>query len=178
MRGVEARLVAAELRPARGRVALWVLASGVAAVLLCLAAVREHRLRGDAVPAARDMPRGFSPVVPPMMAPATSEDAAVKPFARRLPVPSPDKPAGAAVQPVTAALVSFPAPEAALTEQERLLLQLVHRKDPVEVAMLDPRELAREEAVEAAEFQRFFPPPPPPDNVVPDDPTKEKGDSK
>jgi hypothetical protein len=82
------------------------------------------------------------------------------------------------VQPVTAALVSFPAPEAPLTEQERLLLRIVHRGDPVEVAMLNPQELAREEALEAAEFQRFFPPPAPPADVVPEDSTKEKGDTK
>ena len=51
---------------------------------------------------------------------------------------------------------SFPAPPMPLTEQERLLLQLVHKVDPVEIAMLDPRVRAMQDAEEKAEFQRFF----------------------
>jgi hypothetical protein len=51
---------------------------------------------------------------------------------------------------------SFPAPPMPLTEQERLLLRLVHKIDPVEIAMLDPRVRAMQDAEEKAEFQRFF----------------------
>jgi hypothetical protein len=51
---------------------------------------------------------------------------------------------------------SFPAPPMPLTEQERLLLRLVHKVDPVEMAMLDPKFRAMQEAEEKAEFQRFF----------------------
>ena len=55
---------------------------------------------------------------------------------------------------------SFPAPEMPLTEQERLLLRIAHRNDPVQVAMLDPVErnlqLAREQAASA----RFVAPAP------------------
>jgi hypothetical protein len=51
---------------------------------------------------------------------------------------------------------SFPAPPMPLTEQERLLLRLVHKVDPVEIAMLDPRVRAIEDAEEKEEFQRFF----------------------
>jgi hypothetical protein len=51
---------------------------------------------------------------------------------------------------------SFPAPPMPLTEEERLLLRMVHRTDPVELAMLDPKLEAIRDAEEKAEFQRFF----------------------
>jgi hypothetical protein len=51
---------------------------------------------------------------------------------------------------------SFPAPPMPLTEQERLLLRMVHRTDPVELAMLDPKLEAIRDAEEKAEFQSFF----------------------
>jgi hypothetical protein len=53
---------------------------------------------------------------------------------------------------------SFPAPPMPLTEQERLLLRIAHRGDPVELALLSPRLRAVEDAEEKAEFQRFFGP--------------------
>ena len=40
---------------------------------------------------------------------------------------------------------SYPAPPMPLTEQERLLLRLVHKDDPVELAMLDPKVRALQE---------------------------------
>ncbi len=51
---------------------------------------------------------------------------------------------------------SFPAPPMPLTAEERLLLRLAHKVDPVEVAMLDPKFRAIADAEERAEFQRFF----------------------
>ena len=51
---------------------------------------------------------------------------------------------------------SYPAPPMPLTEQERLLLRLVHKDDPVELAMLDPKVRALQELEDKAEFQRFF----------------------
>jgi hypothetical protein len=51
---------------------------------------------------------------------------------------------------------SRPAPPMPLTEQEKLLLRLVHKDDPVELAMLDPRVRALEDSEDKAEFQRFF----------------------
>jgi hypothetical protein len=51
---------------------------------------------------------------------------------------------------------SFPAPPMPLTEQERLLLRIVHKNDPVEVAMLDPNQRNLEERKERAEYQSFF----------------------
>ena len=52
--------------------------------------------------------------------------------------------------------VSFPAPPLPLTDQEKLLLRLVHKGDPVEIAMLIPETRARQQAEGKAEFQRFF----------------------
>jgi hypothetical protein len=43
-----------------------------------------------------------------------------------------------------------------LTEQERLLLRLVHKDGPVELAMLDSRMRALQDSEDKAEFQRFF----------------------
>ncbi|WP_419804671.1 hypothetical protein [Terriglobus sp.] len=60
---------------------------------------------------------------------------------------------------------SFPAPEMPLTEQERLLLQIAHRNDPVELAMLDPVERNREFSKERAQTAHFFTPPPLPSNL-------------
>jgi hypothetical protein len=46
-----------------------------------------------------------------------------------------------------------------LTEQERLLLQIAHRGDSVELAMLNPVHRAERFAEEKAEVSRFFGPP-------------------
>jgi hypothetical protein len=49
---------------------------------------------------------------------------------------------------------SFPAPPMPLTEQERLLLRMVHRGEPVELAMLDPRIVAMRDWEDKAEFRQ------------------------
>jgi hypothetical protein len=51
---------------------------------------------------------------------------------------------------------SHPAPPMPLTEQERLLLRIVHKDDPVEVAVLNPAWREARDAEDQAEFQRFF----------------------
>jgi hypothetical protein len=53
---------------------------------------------------------------------------------------------------------SHPAPPLPLTEQEKLLLRIAHRGDPVELAMLDPMRRAARDVEEQTEFQRFFKP--------------------
>jgi hypothetical protein len=53
---------------------------------------------------------------------------------------------------------SHPAPPLPLTEQERLLLRIAHRGDPVELAMLNHEIRAKQEEEGKAEFQRFFAP--------------------
>lgn len=57
--------------------------------------------------------------------------------------------------------VSYPAPPMPLTEQEKLLLRVAHKGDPVELAMLNPEIRARQETQSEDEFKEFFPPPPP-----------------
>ena len=54
------------------------------------------------------------------------------------------------------AAVSYPAPPMPLTEQEKLLLRIVHRNDPVQIAMLDPLQREAKYADERAQVQRFF----------------------
>ena len=51
---------------------------------------------------------------------------------------------------------SQPAPPMPLTEQERLLIRILDKRDPVELAMLDPQVRSSEEASSAADFERFF----------------------
>ncbi len=53
---------------------------------------------------------------------------------------------------------NHPAPEAPLTKQEKLLLRLAHRTDPVEMAALNPSLWAKRDAEEKAEVKRFFEP--------------------
>lgn len=169
VRGVEARTAAAEPRAPR-RPLVWCGFAAAAAIFLCAIAVHEARHRRDATQAAQNQ----ATPLPLVIVPDKRDEAAVEPPAPRPTVPLRHETVSADAQPAIAALVSFPAPEAPLTDQERLMLRIVHRGDPVEMAMLNPQELDREEAAEAAEFQQFFPPPPKPDNVDPDNPTKEK----
>jgi hypothetical protein len=51
---------------------------------------------------------------------------------------------------------SQPAPEVPLTEQERLLLQVVRRGDPEELALLEPEKRAARNEKEKADVKRFF----------------------
>jgi hypothetical protein len=158
---------------------MWGFASAAAvAVLLCVMALQEVRHRDVAVSTGKNARLVLPDAALPRSSPSASEAATVEPLATRRTAPLRRKVAAPEEQLVTAALVSFPAPEAPLTDQEKLLLRIVHRGDPVEVAMLNPQELAREEAAEAEEFQRFFPPKMPAPNVVPEDSTKEKGDTE
>jgi len=50
---------------------------------------------------------------------------------------------------------SHPAPEATLTNEEKLLLRAVRLNDPQVMAMLNPEVRARQEAESEAEFQAF-----------------------
>jgi hypothetical protein len=50
---------------------------------------------------------------------------------------------------------SHPAPEEPLTQQERLLLRIVHKGDPEEIAMLNPEVREREAAEGEAEFRKW-----------------------
>jgi hypothetical protein len=51
---------------------------------------------------------------------------------------------------------SFPAPPLPLTEQEKLLLRLAHRRDPENMAVLNPELRAAQIAKATEQFQQFF----------------------
>jgi hypothetical protein len=51
---------------------------------------------------------------------------------------------------------SFPAPPLPLTEQEKLLLRVAHRRDPENMAILNPDVQAMLSAKATQEFQQFF----------------------
>jgi hypothetical protein len=53
---------------------------------------------------------------------------------------------------------SFPAPPMPLTEQEKLLLRIAHKGDPVEVAELNPAVRAARDSEDKAEVKKFFEP--------------------
>jgi hypothetical protein len=55
---------------------------------------------------------------------------------------------------------SHPAPPMPLTEQEKLLLRVAHRRDPVQMAALNPVQREARDAEEKAEVERFFVPTP------------------
>jgi hypothetical protein len=61
-----------------------------------------------------------------------------------------------AAAPGDAQAASFPAPPMPLTDQEKLLLRIVHKRDPVEMAMLDPEVRNRQHAADKTDFQNFF----------------------
>ena len=51
---------------------------------------------------------------------------------------------------------SFPAPPLPLTEQERLLLRVARRRDPQDIAILNPAVQAAQSAKATDQFQQFF----------------------
>ncbi len=61
---------------------------------------------------------------------------------------------------------SFPAPPLPLTDQERLLLRIVHRGDPVQLAQLTPAAREAQLQRERDDVSAFFAPPPPLDQQV------------
>ena len=61
------------------------------------------------------------------------------------------------------AALTYPAPSLPVTNQERLLLRVVHQGDVVELAMLDAKTRARESQNSDTEFERFFGKATPPD---------------
>jgi hypothetical protein len=160
---------------------VWLVAPGRAVavgVFVCGAALAGIFVAGLAVPAIRRLGHGpvqvrrnsasvGSPALASSKAAAKSEDRA----SLRSGVRSAEKirieegrnagGAAAVADGDSAALedmhaVSRPAPPMPLTEQERLLLRLVHKDDPVELAMLDSKVRALQDSEDKAEFQRFF----------------------
>jgi len=158
LHGIQSHVQSRQLQPAEKR-PRWFLAVGLASALATgavLFALFVHRVPAPQVLHAHRLP---PPAVPAR--PAPESQLAETPVHRRPRVANPPE-AGE-----DAALLSFPAPPAPLTEQEQLLLRLVHKRDPVQEAMLRPDSLPLEEARAREEFLRFFPPSGPPPNDVP-----------
>jgi hypothetical protein len=147
------------VRPVGSRFMAWgIVLAGVFAVVFAIPAIR--RLGHVSV-----MPKTISSAASPVR-PATSEVAVkraqplklrsearwMKVSARRAEVASDSE--SLALEEMHAA--SQPPPPMPLTEQERLLLRIAHKGDPVELAMLDPKLQAIRDLEERAEFQSFF----------------------
>jgi len=103
-------------------------------------------------PASISTPESQSPFVTPGA-------GAVHPRAVRLVSSRPSRGAAVAAADAgpAASLVSFPAPPMPLTEQERLLLVLAHRRGQARLAGIDAQ---KQEARETEQFQEFFKPEP------------------
>jgi len=143
------------------------LAGVMAVVLLLPSVIRTGHAPGHAqgsVARARRLPPlslGLVAKSPPLQAPAAGPRSMRKSGTQtRVPrVKDVSDPETVAEREMPA--VNQPAPPMPLTEQERLLLRLVHAGDPVELAMLNPEMRAKQDAQSATEFREFFPPRPP-----------------
>jgi len=141
----------------------WAWAAGaVVAVSLAIVAIHSHRQTGDqakvqSVPVARPMPAGEvarAEVTHPTQ-PARRADAL-----RPAHTAAPAHAAASANTEEEASLSemrapSRPAPPAPLTAEERMLLRVVQRRDPEQMAMLNPQVRASKAAESDREFQSF-----------------------
>jgi hypothetical protein len=120
-------------------------ALAITGMLIVAVAVHQHR----SAP-ADTRSHGTAPAVrrtnQPEAAVQKASIAPRRPGSRRRPV--------SAVPETQAA--SFPAPPMPLTEQERLLLRLAHRRDPQDTDMLNPAVQAAQSAKVTEQFQQFF----------------------
>ena len=127
------------------------------ALALCIALATRtahHPPTPPTTAAVEPQERPVSPGIP--LAPI---DAARRALPPSVSVASTKRPAPS-VQPVAEPeLASFPAPEAPLTEQEKLLLHIAHHPGPAEFELLNPE--ARDQIAQANrnDFNQFFPAP-------------------
>ena len=157
---VEARLAAESLVPRRPMLfSPWVWAT-CAALAAALAIATIHHRRQPSTE-SKQQP---NPVSAPQLANANrmtrespplprhpTAPANARRYASRIPPPS----AMDAVALKEMRAPSHPAPEEPLTQEEKLLLRVVHRADPQEMAMLNPEVREKHEAEDEAEFRRF-----------------------
>jgi hypothetical protein len=143
-----------------------VVAAGVVVVssMACWTVLREQRAGRENAGSKREV------------APGSSASPEVQVAAARTEQPSAERPAvrwkgktnerrvrgvrddGSAVALHERRMANHPAPEAPLTAEEKLLLRMAHRRDPVEMAALNPLLWAARDAEEKAEVQKFFEP--------------------
>jgi hypothetical protein len=151
VRGVEASIAAAPPRKRGWSMAMWGFAYVAAAVLLCMVAVHALRAR-DAAVTARTMPV----VLPNSGRKAINSGAVEETRIERVNAPPTRKVAVRRHLAPASASMSFPAPEAPLTEQEKLLAGIAGRGNPEELAALSPEIRASQEAKQKAAFHRVF----------------------
>jgi hypothetical protein len=157
---LQARLAAEANLPRRPMFSLpWVWAtSGILATALVLAAIHHHLQRPGQ---SKSQPSSASE---PMLAGTKGNKQETSPLHRYAAAPAKETGPVRRYQPVSAINLtglretgapSHPAPEEPLTEQEKLLLLIVHKSDPEEMAMLNPEIRERQEAEGEAEFKEF-----------------------
>lgn len=173
LRAVQERAAGGKQSKRRGLATLGVAALGVrrwrfavAAAVLVLAALlwagHAHRMRqGTAATVARvQSPPAAAPVRQPAENAAVGavaslgEHRAHPASARAVGVPRVERPAR------MVAIGNHPAPEAPLTDEERLLLRIAHRGQPDQYAALNPDARDAVAMTEKQEFRQFFGPPP------------------
>jgi hypothetical protein len=154
-------LVAPASPVATGALVGGVALAGLFAVALAIPAIR--RLGHAPVPSKRNSAAAGTPALAASQVAAKSaQPASPRSGARSLGKMKEETTAGGAVLDSDSVALeemhaaSYPAPPMPLTEQERLLLRIVHKDDPVELAMLDPKLRALQDSEDKAEFQRFF----------------------
>ncbi len=156
-------------KPATGT-ARWSLAAAAVVLvssLACWTALRNHSAVSDhqAVSPLPATPDVHATTVSPQL---PSQPRSVLRVAERTPDRAPDRTNARhasrvrevpSANPDSMGAGNHPAPEAPLTEQEKLLLRLAHKNDPVELAVLNPVLWAARDAEEKAEVKKFFEPP-------------------
>jgi|GEM_PF-859245 len=166
----------APVRPAATRSLAWGVAfAGLFAVALAVPAIRRlgHAPAQSSAQSLSQSKRNSAPAGSlPLAAPRTQETPKTAAKSAELPPPRPGMRSGAKTNVSRAKAVrdgdsvalnemhdtSYPAPPMPLTEQEKLLLRIAHRGDPVELAMLDPAVRAERDAEEKADVTKFFEP--------------------
>jgi hypothetical protein len=155
-----ARMAAGGAHQPRLHPALWWACSAAAIVVLSLAITAIHLHRQTPAQSKLHTVPASSPAT--AGAESDAQDAHVPPLASVAPTGARtrarrtrliDPADSVSFQEMRAA--SHPAPEAPLTEEERLLLRIVHTQEPQQLAMLNPEIRAKKDAESEAEFQDF-----------------------
>lgn len=117
-----------------------------------------HHFRNASTPPARNftsLQHAPAPIIPrkvPTQATATTVHKTTTHHPRKASPPHPDD----SLAGIEMRAPSLPAPPMPLTNQERLLLRIVHARDPVELASLDRTAWAAQLAKDKAQFDEFF----------------------
>lgn len=138
-------------------------ACGLAAVVAATLMTPAIRHQNHAPAAPAQSVASTSQPLPKTTALVSAQAPASNPIVRRTTAPHPAKAphidAEESLAEAEMRAPSQPAPPLPLTQQEQLLLRLVHASDPVELASLDSKAWAAQFARSKAQFDKFFAPP-------------------